>query len=93
MKIMDEDEFYEKVANLILDQTISTTEREIFLKVKNNLGENMELKKVVELLKMQLSPLAIRMELSNHVILFYQELSSQFLDRGGRDQKISIPPY
>lgn len=66
------------IYNLILDLEITDKERQIFLKAKEDFDAKKEFSKIISDLKVELTPLGLRQQLSPKALEFYLNLQKEF---------------
>jgi len=71
------------ISELLMDKTITLTERDLLLHAKQDLQNRKEASNVMHGLKNNLTPLAIRQELSPKLLSFYANLD-RYYSRPGK---------
>lgn len=71
----------EQIYHLILNPDVTANERDILLTAKKNLEKGTYFLKIINQLKMDLAPLAIKQALSKPVFDLYSQLMRQFPQR------------
>lgn len=86
-KVPNEKWLLETLVDLILDESISKYEREIYVYSKNDLGRNHNDRSIAIYLKQKLSLLAVQQKLTQKSVEFLNELSQHYIGNGsgGRD--------
>lgn len=92
-KTPDKNWLLENLVDLILDETITSAERDIFVSNKTQLEKSQNDHAVAASLKSSLSRLAVEQQLTSASTQFLVELSQRYIganDMGGRDVLFSI---
>ncbi|WP_374285671.1 bacteriocin immunity protein [Lactococcus sp.] len=80
----NKEEMLNKLYNLILNEKTTPEERMILRQAKENLELGQDLQRVVLEMKKRLSPIMAQQKFSEEVLVFFKELSSQYLGLGER---------
>ncbi|QAS69549.1 bacteriocin immunity protein [Oenococcus sicerae] len=89
----DADWLHDSLSELLSNNTISDTEKSIFVSAKKALEKTKNDRSVISLLKSQLTPLAINQKLTAVSVQFFNELSQRYIGPtgiGGRDVLFNI---
>lgn len=92
-KVPNENWLLKSLVNLILDETITETEREIFVTYKKELELTHNDRAISVSLNQKLSFLAVKQELKPVSVKFLSELSQHYIGNGlgGRDTLLWTP--
>ncbi|HEY4399130.1 MAG TPA: bacteriocin immunity protein [Lactobacillaceae bacterium] len=88
-KTPDENWLLESLVNLILEETITADERALFVTGKTALEKGQEDRSVANLLKRDLSVLAVQRKSTPAATAFLSELAQHYMGLGGRDVLIN----
>ena len=80
---------WSRMDELIMSDNVSDSERKIFVEAKQKISKGQDSEAVAGKLKIQLSLLSLKKQLSPDVVPFFTELSRVYLGYGRRDN-ISI---
>jgi len=89
----DADWLHNSLSELLLNDTISNTEKKLFVSAKHALETTKNDRAVVSSLKSELTPLAINQKLTTVSVQFFNELSQRYIGPtgiGGRDVLFNI---